>query len=93
MDGGAWKATVRGVAKSQTWLTRLSSSSLGRGSFRPLSYPLLQGSLNALPISPVPNNPTYVGAQMQENGGLVTVIQTPETAPRKSMPLGFTWEN
>ena len=69
MDGGAWKATVHGVAKSRTRLTRLSSSSsssLGRGSFGPLSHPLLQGSLNVPPISPVPNDPTYVGAQMQE---------------------------
>ena len=70
MDGGAWKATVRGVAKSRTRLPRLSSSSssssLVRGSFGPLSHPLLQGSLNAPPISPVPNDPTYVGAQMRE---------------------------
>ena len=69
MDGGAWKATVHGVAKSRTRVTRLSSSSsssLGRGSFGPLSHPLLQGSLNAPPISPVPNDPTYVGAQMRE---------------------------
>ena len=31
-DGGAWSAAVSGVAQSRTWLKRLSSISLSRGS-------------------------------------------------------------
>ena len=41
-DGGAWWAAVYGVAQSQTWLKRLSSSSTGEGNGNPLQCSCLE---------------------------------------------------
>ena len=49
MDGGAWKATVHGVAKSQTRLMRLSSSSMysiGEGNGTPLQHSCLENPMD-----------------------------------------------
>ena len=37
MDGGAWWATVHGVAKSQTWLSHFTST-FGKFTFMPLQF-------------------------------------------------------
>ena len=49
-DGEAWWAAVYGVAQSQTWLKRLSSSSnrviLGEGNGNPLQYSCLENPMD-----------------------------------------------
>ena len=42
MDGGAWKATVHGVAKSQTRLSNFSLSCIGEGNGNPLQCSCLE---------------------------------------------------
>ena len=47
MDGGAWWATVRGVAQSRTQLKRLSMRAcLGEGNGNPLQYSCLENSMD-----------------------------------------------
>ena len=53
-DGGAWWATVYGVAQSRTRLKRLSSSSssrrdCGEGSGTPLQYSCLENPMDGEP--------------------------------------------
>ena len=45
MDGGAWWATVHGVAKSQTRLSNLTYA-FGEGNGNPLQYSCLENSMN-----------------------------------------------
>ena len=53
MDRGAWRATVRGVTKSQTWLKGLSTAQCVSANPKPLIYPppFPFGNHNLFPIS------------------------------------------